>query len=80
MRSEWIFIRLIYIWTRIQKLYFFVMSNRYIENDGGSLTVSKENGKDAISGRFSCNYKDQKYNIVDGKVVVDGEPFIPVYD
>ncbi|XP_037032756.1 uncharacterized protein LOC119071796 [Bradysia coprophila] len=52
---------------------------QYIESDGGSLTVSKENGSDNISGRLSCDYKDQKYNIVDGKVVADGEPFVPVY-
>lgn len=43
--------------------------------------MSNSDGHSGISGRLSCNYKDQKYNIVDGKVVVDGEPFHPVvYD
>jgi len=55
---------------------------QYIENGGGSLSVSSEwkDGKETISGRMSCNYKDQKYKVVDGKVAVDGEPFNPVYN
>lgn len=57
------------------------MSNfyRYNENDGGSIGIFKENGKDAISGLISCDSWGQKYDIVDGKVVVDGEPFVPTY-
>ncbi|KAG4065606.1 hypothetical protein HA402_012596 [Bradysia odoriphaga] len=54
-------------------------SAQYIEKDGGSLSVSKENGSDNIFGRLSCEHRHQKYNIVDGKVVVDGEPFVPAY-
>ncbi|KAJ6642259.1 hypothetical protein Bhyg_07206 [Pseudolycoriella hygida] len=52
---------------------------QYIDKEGGSLSVSKDNESGAISGRLSCDHRDQKYNIVDGKVVADGEPFIPVY-
>jgi len=54
---------------------------QYIENGGGSLSVSSDikDGKENISGRISCGNKDQKYNVVHGKVEVDGEPFFPVY-
>ncbi|KAJ6641581.1 hypothetical protein Bhyg_06521, partial [Pseudolycoriella hygida] len=52
---------------------------QYIESDTGNLFISKPNDSNNISGRFSCDGWDQKYNVVDGKVVVDGEPF-EVYD
>ncbi|KAG4065639.1 hypothetical protein HA402_012629 [Bradysia odoriphaga] len=55
-------------------------SAQYIDKDGGNLSVFKQNEGDPISGRLSCEYKHQKFNIVDGKVVADGEPFVPVYD
>ncbi|XP_037032759.1 uncharacterized protein LOC119071799 isoform X2 [Bradysia coprophila] len=71
---------------RVQLFEFTPFSNgdgfaaQYIENNRQSLSVSKENGIDDISGLFSCEHKHQKYNIVDGKVVADGEPFsVPLY-
>ncbi|XP_037032761.1 uncharacterized protein LOC119071800 [Bradysia coprophila] len=68
---------------RVQLFEVSTLSNggfytQYIDNDGGSLTVYKQNESDSISGRLSCHYMDQKYKIVDGKVVADGEPFVPV--
>ncbi|XP_037044204.1 uncharacterized protein LOC119080086 [Bradysia coprophila] len=49
-------------------------SARYVEQDETYIVVSKQNGIDVISGRLACGYKEQKYNIVDGKVVIEGEP------
>ncbi|KAG4076602.1 hypothetical protein HA402_001889 [Bradysia odoriphaga] len=54
-------------------------SAEYVENDGGlGVTVSKYHNSDDISGLYLCENQDQKYNIVDGKVVADGEPFTPL--
>ncbi|KAJ6642221.1 hypothetical protein Bhyg_07168 [Pseudolycoriella hygida] len=53
---------------------------QYTDKKGGILSISKDNESGAISGRLLCNQKDQKYNIVDGKVVADGEPFARVYN
>ncbi|KAG4065642.1 hypothetical protein HA402_012632 [Bradysia odoriphaga] len=72
--------------ARVQLFEVYTLSDggfytQYIDNDGGSLSVYKKDKNDSISGRLSCEYMDQKYNIVDGNVVADGEPFVPVvYD
>ncbi|XP_037032751.1 uncharacterized protein LOC119071791 [Bradysia coprophila] len=51
---------------------------KYQEKDGLGVTASKYNGSNDIFGLFMCENNDQKYNIVDGKVVADGEPFVPL--
>ncbi|XP_037047194.1 uncharacterized protein LOC119081981 isoform X2 [Bradysia coprophila] len=53
-------------------------SAEYVENDWLGVTVSKFHNSDDVSGLFMCENQDQKYNIIDGKVVADGEPFVPL--
>lgn len=59
----------------------FLFYCRYIENAGGSLSVfsDREDEKEKISGRIHCPNMDQRYNFIDGKVAVDGEPFVRRY-
>ncbi|XP_037037814.1 uncharacterized protein LOC119075471 [Bradysia coprophila] len=49
----------------------------YVENAALGVTVSKYHNSDDIFGTFLCENQDQKYKIIDGKVVADGEPFVP---
>ncbi|KAG4068471.1 hypothetical protein HA402_004812 [Bradysia odoriphaga] len=53
-------------------------SAKYNEKYGRGITVTKYHNSDAIFGIYLCENKDQKYNIVDGKVIADGEPFVPL--
>ncbi|KAG4078392.1 hypothetical protein HA402_013102 [Bradysia odoriphaga] len=49
-------------------------SVKYVEKEGSGFISFKYNGKDDISGEFWCGNESQKYDIVDGNLVANGEP------